>query len=129
MSSNPGFGPMMIGDAAYAEQQRQAQTGGIGFGSRMTGPAVPVAEPAPPLAAADTDIPSGDLAVGAYAVKEVVKMLAEVPARTYDLFAAEVNRADGARKTALRAIRDTETAKGDEAKQSLITAIANILGE
>jgi hypothetical protein len=129
MSTNPGFGPRMIGEAAYAEQQTQASTGGAGFGSRMTGSPVPVAQPAPPLAAVTPDAPQGSLADGSYSVADVRAMLADAPARTYDLAEAEFNRADGPRVTVVRLLRETEAAKGDEARLALITVLDQHLGE
>jgi len=124
----------MIGDAAYAEQQRQARTSGIGFGSRMTGPAVPVPDAVPSLDAEAPAVPkaaspAGDLASGAYSAKEALALLAEVPARSADLYAAELARADGPRKTVLRALRQSEVDRGEDGDPALIAGCSRLLGE
>jgi len=127
MANNPGFGPLMIGEQAYQEQQKRASTSGAGFGARMTGPAVQ--DLGPRVVDVPAETPSGTLAGGSYSVKDVRALLVEAPGRTYDLAEAEFNRPDGARKSVLRLLKETEEAKGDGARLALITACAQALGE
>lgn len=126
MAGSSTFGPAIIGEEAYRKQQEFARTGGQGFGKLMLGPVVPPAAPAPvPDAPAPVE---SNLARGAYSVKDIQAMLAEAPARTYDLAAAEFNRPDGPRKTVLKLLREVEEAKGDDARPALLDLLAREAG-
>lgn len=124
MAGSSTFGPAIIGEEAYRKQQEFARTGGQGFGKLMLGPVTPAAPPP----AADAAPVESNLARGAYSVKDIQAMLAEAPARTYDLAAAEFNRPDGPRKTVLKLLREVEEAKGDDARPALLDLLTREAG-
>ena len=114
MARTTGMGIKMLGEEGFKKDRAHAAAAHHGMGSRMQD--APAPEPAPKAAPTVEE-------TGSYSVKELAALLAEAPARTHDLFDAELARVDGPRKTALRVLLLAEEQK-QEPDEHLVAGIA-----
>lgn len=103
----PHFGKRVIGEKAYNLEAAKAARGATHFGHRVVGK---ITEAGEPDAGGDDGKGKGKEPQG-ISVAKIETLLGENPALLDQLFADELQRPEGARKTALRLFLKVETAK------------------
>lgn len=128
-TQSPHFGRRVVGDAEYEKEAAIAAVGAKHFGPRVIGKAAqePTAEaPATPY---DPRIgprkPKSGEPKG-LSIAALIETLGENPLQFDELYAAELVRAEGPRKGALRALLGFE-AEQDEPRPDVVDAISSLL--
>lgn len=131
------FGPRVIGDAAYAAEEAQRAIGALHFGARVTGVehpggASPDATP-PDGATAPETVPHGApapeeaTAQGGLSIAALTEALAENGALVDEFWAAELRRAEGPRKGAVRALLAAEVGKPGGGRPKMVAVLTEAL--